>query len=111
MPTTRGASKQWLSVLMHSVLLSPSQVYAPEYDRPPNDFVRREILTEQHHARGDAHKGDQILVDQDPVGPHTRDPPLPGVKTEGRHRGKEHTVRMHARGDFVCFSAGRMCRL
>ena|SRR5215212_9859864 len=83
-PRSQVRSRLNLGTIREGVLPPPGQVHAPEYDRPPDDLVRCENLTEQHHPRGDADEGDQVLVDQNPVSPHPRDPPLPGVKTEGR---------------------------
>jgi hypothetical protein len=49
--------------------LTPGQVHAREGDGPADELLRPQHLPEEDDARGDPREGDQVLVDEDPVGP------------------------------------------
>ena len=43
-------------------------------DRPSDDLIDPEPLTQEHDARGDADEGDEVLVDEHLVGAEERSP-------------------------------------
>jgi hypothetical protein len=53
----------------HPTSLAAGQVYAEEDDGPAQQLVYSETLSQEHDARDDAGEGDEVLVDQHPVGP------------------------------------------
>src|ERR687893_2754875 len=55
--------------------LAPGQVHARERDGPADDLLHSQHLPEKHDARGDPREGDQVLVDEHPVGPDAGDAP------------------------------------
>ena len=58
--------------------LATGQVHAHEYDRPAYQLLDPEYLAKEDDARCDPRNGDQVLVDQDPVGSDARDARVPG---------------------------------
>src|SRR3989337_1023947 len=70
--------------------LPPGEVHTEDYSRPADDLLDPQHLPEEDDPRGDPRDGDEVLVDQDLVGPDAVDPRLPGDEGEGR--GEERRV-------------------
>src|SRR3712207_4602900 len=66
--------------------LAPGQVDPGQQYRRAYRPVDPESLGEEHDARDDPDEGDEVLVDEHPVRPDARDPPLPGDEPEGRNQ-------------------------
>src|SRR5215211_4313856 len=82
-----------LDVASSTLLLPPGQVHTDHDNRSTDDLLDPECLPEEDDPGGYAHRGDQILVDQNPVRPDAADPPLPPGKGEGRSEDRREGHR------------------
>ena len=71
---------------------SPGKIHAKEDNHTADDLLDPKALSKENDARGNPRDGDQVLVDQDPIGPDAGDACLPSREREssGEDRGEGH---------------------
>src|SRR3712207_1980001 len=67
---------------------APGEIHAEEDDHAAHDLIHPELLPEEDDARCDPGEGDEVLVDEHPVGADAADAPLPGGERVGRRKNR-----------------------
>src|SRR5918998_2237810 len=70
----------------------PGQIHSDEYNRTADYLLDPQYLAKEDDTRSNPRDSDQVLVDQDPVGPDAGDTRLPGREREsgGQDRREGH---------------------
>src|SRR3712207_5684370 len=67
---------------------APGEIHAEEDDGAAHDLVHPELLAEEDDAQCNPGEGNEVLVDEHPVGADAADTPLPGCEGVGRREDR-----------------------